>query len=640
MPPLGLTNTTALWGLLLIVPVIILYLLKPKPKHIVIPSVMFIMAIEKTKRFSSFLQKFVHDPLLLLQILIITVLVLALAGPFIMTEQVQTEDETIVVVLDASASMKASDVEPSRFEEGKKIAGSIVSKLSEKSFAGIVLAENIPIAALSAGNRESAIVALDKVECADTATNLGDSILLARDMLSGSTLKKIIYVISDFSNSESLSPAVAKKLASLEGIEVSFIRVGNSDNNLGITNIKAERSADDKRKLFLGFNVKNSGGWGGMINVRVKSDDVQIAGSEEQINAFSNTFFHFSPSISDDEQLITVELEKSDDLEVDNKAFALIPELKTHRIMLLTSENRDIYLRLAVFSLDNAVLKPVFPPVIPDTEGYDFVIVGSVNPEVILPGTFRNLEGYVEDGGTLIVVGTENLEGLYTDELKKLMPVEIREIVGAEKTVRITQNHEVTKDITLKNVVVKRYYKTVLENDSVSLLETENNSLLAYRSYGNGGVIYFGVNPDEKWSNLQHSYSFPILLSNLLNFMNRERHTVGIMDHRTGEYVSLPGVVEITTPSGKRATTNKLFLDEAGVYTLGYEDGKVDLPVNLLNEQESNISSGSSDAVMGSEFDVEKKPAKVKKDYLRELIVVVILMLLLEAVLYKRRGLI
>jgi len=102
-------NPWGLYAFAILIPIIILYLLKPKPKDLRIPSLMFIMEIEHKKRFSSFFRKIIRDPLLIIQILAICLLVMTIANPFYVSEETRSVNKDVVVVLDLSASMQAGN---------------------------------------------------------------------------------------------------------------------------------------------------------------------------------------------------------------------------------------------------------------------------------------------------------------------------------------------------------------------------------------------------------------------------------------------------------------------------------------------------------------------------------------------------
>ena len=106
-----------LWLLALAIPLIVLYFIRTRRRELQVPSLLLWDTAPRFEGNSAFFQKMQRDPLLLLQLLALVLLAIALARPF-MTVMGEGE-RRVVVVLDTSASMKAKDVSPSRFDEAR-----------------------------------------------------------------------------------------------------------------------------------------------------------------------------------------------------------------------------------------------------------------------------------------------------------------------------------------------------------------------------------------------------------------------------------------------------------------------------------------------------------------------------------------
>ena len=108
--------------------VILLYLLKLRRRELVVPSVLlWRRAVEDVQANAPF-QRLRYSLLLLLQLAALTALVGGLAGPFVMTQRLG--GKSTVLVLDASASMRAADVAGGRFEEARRKAQEVVSGMA------------------------------------------------------------------------------------------------------------------------------------------------------------------------------------------------------------------------------------------------------------------------------------------------------------------------------------------------------------------------------------------------------------------------------------------------------------------------------------------------------------------------------
>src|SRR5438067_3750699 len=109
---MSLANPLALaWGLL-VVPVVIFYILKIRLKRVPVSTVLFWRQIFDEKRPRSLWQRLRHLVSLLVQLLLLLLLVAALTEPFFSWETLSAQ--RVILVLDNSASMNATDVAPSR----------------------------------------------------------------------------------------------------------------------------------------------------------------------------------------------------------------------------------------------------------------------------------------------------------------------------------------------------------------------------------------------------------------------------------------------------------------------------------------------------------------------------------------------
>ena len=97
-------NPAALLALLSIIPLILVYLIRPRPKEVRFSATQFLSQGE-VKR-SAVLSRLIIDPLFWVQLLVLLSLSLAAAGPY--TTEEATASSHLVVVLDSSASMQAS----------------------------------------------------------------------------------------------------------------------------------------------------------------------------------------------------------------------------------------------------------------------------------------------------------------------------------------------------------------------------------------------------------------------------------------------------------------------------------------------------------------------------------------------------
>ena len=220
-------------GLLALIAVavfVILYLRRPKPQDKIIPSLMFIMQDNKRSRQYSFLQKLMTNLLFLLQLLSILGLAAVAAAPYMKLNYDVTLENT-VIILDVSASMQAKENGVSRFDKALEQA--------KKSLSGrnsIIMAEATPLIALEGESTEVALQVLAKIKPRATSTNLGDALLLAKDILGDSPGRIIVF--SDFLPTEGPDIEVVRTAISADDKLVDFADVSNNAKNAGITRLE------------------------------------------------------------------------------------------------------------------------------------------------------------------------------------------------------------------------------------------------------------------------------------------------------------------------------------------------------------------------------------------------------------------
>lgn len=163
-------------ALLLSVPVvIILYLLKPKGKDYRISSNLLWEKLFRNQQSKTFLEKFIHNILMYLQILILLLLVLALMSPYIHREG--RNRGNVILVLDTSGSMQHDGGEgKTRMEEALRQARDLIAASEDTSFSLVTNdCMGTDLLAVGVKDKSSLYAALDQIECCDGPGNLPDA---------------------------------------------------------------------------------------------------------------------------------------------------------------------------------------------------------------------------------------------------------------------------------------------------------------------------------------------------------------------------------------------------------------------------------------------------------------------------------
>ena len=152
--------------------VIILYLLKPKGTDYLISSNLLWKKLLKNEQSRTFFEKFVHNILMYLQILIIALLVVALMSPFIRMNGHSGGRK--VLLIDTSASMQHVDASgKSRLEEAVEQACDCVRTAQNTRFSIVTAdAAGAKLLAVDIADADSLVRTLRGIECGDSGGSL------------------------------------------------------------------------------------------------------------------------------------------------------------------------------------------------------------------------------------------------------------------------------------------------------------------------------------------------------------------------------------------------------------------------------------------------------------------------------------
>lgn len=169
--------------------------------------------------------------LFLLSLIALSLLFIGLADPHIPLEEVK-EGANVVLVLDVSGSMAATDYPPDRLESAKYAAGILLRELDADDYAGIVVFESgATSAAYLSPDRDRVLRKLEAVSGRDGSTALGDGLALGIDMASSIPGRNgVVILLSDgVQNAGMIDPSEAVSYAQSEGIRVFTVGIGSTE---------------------------------------------------------------------------------------------------------------------------------------------------------------------------------------------------------------------------------------------------------------------------------------------------------------------------------------------------------------------------------------------------------------------------
>lgn len=151
----------------------------------------------------------------------------ALAGPRLWA-LVPVKDGNVVLCVDTSGSMRATDIEPTRSLAAKRAARAFVNAVPDGAWIGIVsFSSSAVVIEVPSAERGEVRAALERIPQPDGATAIGDALALAGEQLPRSG-RRVVILMTDGINNRGADPGnVARQLAG-SGIAVYTIGIGTS----------------------------------------------------------------------------------------------------------------------------------------------------------------------------------------------------------------------------------------------------------------------------------------------------------------------------------------------------------------------------------------------------------------------------
>lgn len=435
-----------------LIPLIIFYLVKPKPDEKMMPSIRFFMQDRKEGKVKQAISRIVQNLMLIFHILFVAAIAAAIANPYI---QAPVTADKSVTVIDNSASMQ------SNLEEAKSFA---VENLGEQNTI-IVVNDEVNVALREAGKGEARRY-IQNLEIQDTGTDLASAVQRARNFEGQLVLATDRDHTADSRDANSMIEDISASR------DVKTMET-NSENSGGVVGLNAEQQ------------------WIEIKNYRDSSQNipVNLDGTAENIEVGPGEVRQVSLDLNSGRNTVTL---PEDAMSADNKAYFSIPRSDRFKTALI-SESRNRYLYKA-FELINSTSPEYYStPVDSFPEADVYVIGGSGN---LLSQTVSSVENRVEEGATAVVFANEALEEGQFDSL----PVEN---IGDSGSQSVEFN-----DPRKVNIGDTTVFDAEVTGNSLS----DPKEALVHRSYGEGDVIFYNI--DDK--DFRTDFLYPVFWKDLV----------------------------------------------------------------------------------------------------------------------------
>ena len=604
--------------------ILVLYILKLRRRVAAVPFSPLWERILRDREATSLFAKLKRVVSLLLQLALLALLVLALGDP--RAAESLLAGRTVVVLVDASASMQAVDVSPNRLAVARDEVRKLVRGLggADRMLVAQMDAMVTPLGPLtsdtSALERE-----LDEIHATDTRADFARALRFAVDVLRGVDRGEIV-VVSDGSLGQ---PVDASGEVHLGSAKLSYVKVGKSARNVGITQFSVRRYPLDKSRYEVMLELTNTGPDVEDVELQLLGDGGLVDLTKLRLQA-GERLPRFYPQLSGASRTLEARLARvdgtRDDLPADDRAYALLPERRRAKVLVVTEG--DTYLDAALLLdeyLDVVDVAPKGYPAAIAGGDWDVVIFDRVTPAE-MPKT----------------------NALYLDPRGTGAPVKIGPELSRPGFDKIERRHPAVRFLALDDVNVAVAHKLVPEPGDKVLGAAEGGASPILVAGVRGGRKFVALGFDVRDSDLPLRVAWPLFVLDCIDWFTDEDAQY-LSSLRTGDVWRLPVAASVVEASVKRPDGSVMKVpvhegravllgEHAGFYELDAGGQSTSFAANLLDASESSIAPQDRLSVDAKEAgSVDAFHAGVRREVWIYLLLAAVLLSALEWATYHRR---
>lgn len=588
-------------------PLVALYFLKLNRQVRFVPSTLLWKKTIEDLRVNAPFQRLRNSLLLWLQLLVLLAGAFALGKPI--SKMTQIQDDTVIILVDQSASMAVIEADGrSRLAIAKEEARRVIDNMSDDARA-MVIAFSDTAAPVSSFDRDKTALKrkIDSIEQTQSTTALGEAIRLAeayaQTLLLGSEEGRqsatpetppppaAVFLMTDGRIAD--SDTIALQKIDAESMRVSI--VGQRRDNVGITAMSARRRYEQPQTLEVVATVQNFSTEarsidaslfidGKLVDVKTvdlkpvavanetngrsepeqgKSSATSTADANAGTDARSATAdgvvardsirgVEFDPFDFEGGGVIEVVLQIDDALPTDNRAWSIIDEPRRVRVLLVSEGNsvfQPLHELLSVMPIDLTVLTPKEYETVDDAKLRDGP--RSVFDVVILD---RHSTARLPLGNYL-----------FWGSIPKIANVSSRGTMEDEAIFNWDETHPVLRHVSVESIHIFEAQRLELPSDARILVDGHESKVLSYFARDGSQFLVCSFAPigenaagkpilNTDWVS---SVDFIVFMHNAVEFLSSNVETSSRRAVAPGEPIAMPlwkpaESVDIVRPDGTR----------------------------------------------------------------------------------------
>ena len=465
----------------IIIPIILLlYFMRPKRQERVVGSTLLWQQALLDLQASRPWQRLRITPLLLLQILAAIVIVLVLARPATFIRSPIGGDS--IIILQASASMQATDVAPNRFEEAKSRIADLIAGLGPNDHLSLIAMARVPQVLIAASSdKQQLTAALQRAKVTNQDADLEQALSLAASLAAGHTSIQVL-VIGDGHVLEPDQPLVVP-------FPVHYLQIGTDAPN---TALLALASRTIQGNLVALAQVANYSHQERSIPVELYADGKLVSVQTIDLAAEASGALQWAP-LPPTTRFLHVRIIAQDAMTVDHEAWAIVGGSMPARALLVTKGNS--FLEAALRLQRNIDLFETTPDKYVDLGNFDLTIFDGFVPAILPAGDVF----FVNPPKGSYIFGTSGPE------------ITVSHISTGSDTAGLLN------DVDLTSIHVLRIsHQFIPASWAQPIIITPETPLLIAGETGNRRIAALSFDLHE--SDLPLQPSFPLLMFNLVNW--------------------------------------------------------------------------------------------------------------------------
>jgi Ca-activated chloride channel family protein len=585
---------------------------------------------------------------------IIGLVLVAMLGPTMGARD--PDARSVVVLIDASASMKAQDGDPerkglTRMERAKERAKDLVDSMGGGDLAMVMRVDGqaTPLTRFD-GDKAMLKKVIHELQPADTPADLPRALSAAADALRGRQ-RPLVVIVSDGAYSEQQlrraawgAPAegegdedpegkgkgkgkgkgpdpeslVMKDLAAVDltGIDVRYLGVGSRAENVGIVAFNVRRYIDNKASYEVFIEVQNFGTkkarrqlalYNGESAIEVKSIELTPGQRIREIyrelpGGASTLRASLRPGEGDD-------TDNSDPFPLDDQAWALMPEQKTQSVLVVWRGNH--YLNEAMKVLDSVFWEHITP------EQYDADPAAAIKNEI----TGRLYDAVIFDDHTPAVLPPAPVNVMMFHPTGEHSPFATRGTVATPRVTEVDSDHPVMKwtELADANFLDSLVFAVDKTRGDHALAYFVRDAVIVARRENARKLVGFGFSLTA--TDLTMRVAFPLLLVNTFDWFAGDNADL-VTTYTTGQRFRIPldGLVKVNEvtiidPAGRKSKAPVVegmatfYGSRAGIHQIVAFDPDDPAPAGTEPDTRDPIASFELAANLGSTTESKIAPA-------------------------------